>query len=528
MKWVLPVLGLSLLCCRSNPAQEKTAPAAKPRTGAAASAARESANPSAAKLPVRRVVLYKNGVGYFEHLGHVRGSQDVHVDFTSAQLNDVLKSLTVLDLSGGKITGVDYNSEAPLARRLATLRLALDENPSMADFLGALRGARLAVRGGSGTAVTGKLLSVEQKSRVQDNGTTEWTEISLVSDSGEVRTAEVTPSTSVRIAEKDLQVEVGRYLGLIASSRDQDLRRMTISTTGKGERNLYVSYISEVPIWKTTYRIVLPSKAEKKPLLQGWAIVDNTVGEDWDGVELSLVAGAPHSFIQQLSEPFYGRRPVVPLPESVQLSPQTHAATLRRGNGQLSGMVTDPSGAALAGANVRLLDENNSVIAQTTTESNGQYTFSGVSVGNYRLEVERQGFQKNMISGLNVTPGGENQFNTQLRLGSSTETVEVSADTTTVNTETATLAGKKLSAVANRPHVGSSFGRGSGGGMFAMAPPPPPPPSPLSLEEARARGEAAASGQELGDLFEYKLKDRVTLKKNQSALVPIAQTEIEA
>jgi hypothetical protein len=96
---------------------------------------------------VRRVVLYKNGVGYFEHLGRVRGSQDVHIDFTSAQLNDVLKSLTVLDLSGGRITGVDYNSEAPLARRLATLRLALGEKPSVSEFLGALRGARLEVRG---------------------------------------------------------------------------------------------------------------------------------------------------------------------------------------------------------------------------------------------------------------------------------------------------------------------------------------------------------------------------------------------
>src|SRR5262249_18312686 len=155
--------------------------------------------------------------------------------------------------------------------------------------------------------------------------------------------------TSVRIAERDLQTEVGKYLGLIASSRDQDVRRMTISTAGTGERNLYVSYISEVPIWKTTYRIVLSPKAEKKPLLQGWAIVDNTVGEDWNDVELSLVAGAPHSFIQQLSEPFYGRRPVVPLPESVQLSPQTHAATLVGGNGSLSGTVTDPSGASVAG-----------------------------------------------------------------------------------------------------------------------------------------------------------------------------------
>src|SRR5438876_1304714 len=391
------------------------------------------------RLPVRRVVLYKNGVGYFEHLGRVRGSQDVHVDFTSAQLYDVLKSLTVLDLSGGRITGVDSNSEAPLARRLATLRLPLGERPTTAEFLGALRGARLEVRSGNGPQLTGKLLSVERKTRTGagPGWTVETDEISLIADSGEVRSVDLNASTSVRIAEKDLQVEVGRYLDLIASTRDQDVRRMTISTSGVGERNLYVSYISEVPIWKTTYRIVLPSEADKKPLLQGWAIVDNTVGEDWDGVELSLVAGAPHSFIQQLSESFYGRRPVVALPESVQLSPQTHAATLMRGNGRLTGTVEDPSGGAVSGASVRLLDESHGVIAQTTTESNGQYSFSGVSPGSYRVEIERQGFQKNLISGLDVAPG-ENQFNTQLRLGSSTETVEVSAGlATAVQTQSA-------------------------------------------------------------------------------------------
>jgi len=417
-------------------------------------------------------VLYKNGVGYFEHLGHVRGNQDVHVDFTSAQLNDVLKSLTVLDLSGGRITGVDYNSEAPLARRLATLRLALGERPTMAEFLGALRGARLEVRSGTGPSLVGKLLSVERKTRTGAGAgwTVETDEISVITDIGEVRSVDLGSATSVRIAEKDLQAEVGRYMNLIAASRDQDVRRMTISTTGTGERNLYLSYISEVPIWKTTYRIVLPSKVEKKPLLQGWAIVDNTVGEDWDNVELSLVAGAPHSFIQQLSEPFYGRRPVVALPESVQLTPQTHAATLMRGNGRLSGTVTDPSGALVSGANVRLLDENNGVVAQTTTESNGQYSFSGVSPGRYRVEIERQGFQKNLISGLDVAPG-ENQFNTQLRLGSSTETVEVSAGlATAVQTQSAMVGtAGKLSGVANRPHVGVGSGSGSGigGGTFS-------------------------------------------------------------
>jgi hypothetical protein len=437
MKKVIQLLCLSLLLANLLPAQEKKPSAPKPKNPEAASEAREGANTAAAKLPVRRVVLYKNGVGYFEHLGHVRGSQDVHVDFTSAQLNDVLKSLTVLDLSGGKISGVDYNSEAPLARRLATLRLTLGENPTMADFLGALRGARLEVRGGNSVSMAGKLLSVEEKSRTKDNATTEWTEISLMSDSGEVRTAEVTPATSVRIVEKDLQVEVGRYLGLIASSRDQDLRRMTISTTGAGERNLYVSYISEVPIWKTTYRLVLSSKADKKPLLQGWAIVDNTIGEDWNDVEVSLVAGAPHSFIQQLSQPYYGRRPVVPLPESVQLTPQTHAAALQ----------------AMPAMDMAL---------------------------------------PHAVAG--GVPGG--------------------------------VAGGVMGGVVG----GFGGGRDSGAAFRNAAPPPPKPDmaDEAEVEEARDETEPIAEGNTLGDLFEYKLKERVTIRKNQSALVPILQTDIAA
>ena len=122
--------------------------------------------------------------------------------------------------------------------------------------------------------------------------------------------------------------EVGKYLSLVASTRDQDVRRMTISTAGEGERNLLVSYISEVPVWKSTYRIVIPN--EGKPLLQGWAIVDNTVGEDWKNVELSLVAGAPQSFVQQLSQPYYARRPVVPLPQNAMITPQTYEATLEK------------------------------------------------------------------------------------------------------------------------------------------------------------------------------------------------------
>ena len=87
-------------------------------------------------MPVRRVVLYKTGVGYFEHLGDVRNNQDITIRFTSAQLNDVLKSLTAIDLGQGEVTGISYNSVAPLERRLGALRLPVDRQTTMMQLLG--------------------------------------------------------------------------------------------------------------------------------------------------------------------------------------------------------------------------------------------------------------------------------------------------------------------------------------------------------------------------------------------------------
>src|ERR1700683_3361993 len=138
-------------------------------------------------LPVKRVVLYKNGVGYFEHVGQVRDKQDVTIAFTSGQLNDVLKSLTVLDLNGGRITGVAYGSAAPVEKQLGDLRMGTDEKASLADFLQGLRGARLEVKNGS-AILTGRLLSVERKTRVSSGTTLEIDSVSLIADSGEIHT----------------------------------------------------------------------------------------------------------------------------------------------------------------------------------------------------------------------------------------------------------------------------------------------------------------------------------------------------
>jgi hypothetical protein len=509
--FILPVFAQ-----QKSPANPSTTPA--PAARAAAAEASPQGETATARLPVRRVVLYKNGVGYFEHLGRVRGNQTLTIDFTSGQLNDVLNSLTVLDLGGGRITAVNYNSEAPLAKRLGALRLPLGEQTTVRQFLAALRGARLEVRSGAGT-IAGRLLSVETKTRTTKDGQViPYDEISLITDGGEVRSAELGPATSVRLAERDLNVEVGRYLNLIASTRLQDLRRMTISTAGVGERQVYVSYISEVPLWKTTYRIVMPTKPAAKPLLQGWAVVDNTVGEDWENVQLSLVAGAPQSFVQNVSQPYYSRRPVVPLPESVQLSPQTHAATLEPGKGMLSGSVTDQSGADVSGATVRVYNESNVLVATATTDDSGNYQVNGLPQGNYRVEIQMQGFSTFAAANVAVSGAEETTQDAQLSVGSVAESVEVQS----------MAAPSPAAPKEKRAARGAFAGRPEYGRNSALIASPSQATDAVTINATRAAQQAAAQARELGDLFEYKLKQPVTIRKNQSALVPILQSDVIA
>src|ERR1700722_4715280 len=537
-----------LVCVVVSASARSQSPQPPPKTQSAKSAGASPApktnppdsaeNISSGKLPVRRVILYKTGVGYFEHQGQVRGEQPMQIDFTSGQLNDVLQSLTILDLNGGRIAVVNYNSEAPLSQRLGVLRLPLEEKTDLSKFYGALRGARIEVRSGA-TVIAGRLLSVERKTRVSGGTTLEVDLATVVTDAGEVRSFEITPAVSVRLAEHEVSQEVNRYVDLLASMRQESLRRMTIATAGTGERQLYVSYISEVPVWKTTYRIVLSSK---EPLLQGWAIVDNTVGEDWNNVELSLVAGAPQSFIQQLSQPLYGRRPVVPLSLGAQITPQTHEGAMLGGLAALSGRVFDPSNAVIPNAQLALLSETGEETGSTNSDAQGNYSFGDLPAGNYRLRAQSPGFKTSMLYGLNLGGGHERAQDISMEIGSNVQTVTVEAGAVSVNTESAMVStspgiragsgnrlgsGRGIGGTRNSGSPGYASGTGGGiavnGRSFAGA----SALQPAAVSEARSNMLSAAQGLDLGDLFEYKLKDRVTIHKNESSLVPIVQAHVQ-
>lgn len=545
---------LSALALAQQPAQKAVPRAAKPAIASAKAPAPVATGKDAPhalgtqKLPLRRVVLYKSGVGYFEHTGRVSGNEDVEIDLTSSQLDDVLKSLTALDLSGGRIVGASYNSQEPAGHQLESLPVPVAGKTTLVELLQALRGARLEVRTSTGV-LTGRLLSIQQATRRENGVEVRVNEISLLGDEGDVRSFALEPDTSLRFADRDLEQEISRALGLLDASHEEDVRHLVLSTAGTGERQIRVSYISEVPVWKTTYRIILPNQtvsANARPLLQGWAVVDNTVGEDWNDVELSLAAGAPQTFIQELSQPYYLERPTVEMPKGVLLSPQTHDSTFVSGAGSINGTVRDPDGHAISGATVRALDASNNQAGTTRTGSDGRYSFNSLPDGKYTVEISSPNFKNMRINSLEVALGHTNHLDSKLELGATSVTVEVNGGAQVLETQSASISGRSRNSTFQGLPKGNMNVTFDGinaqnnllkasDGFFALSDPRIDEveefgASANSNEAFRAasRSVDAAEGGLLGDLFEYKLRDRVTIHKNQSALVPIVQTEITA
>jgi len=458
-----------------------------------------------APLPVRKIVLYKNGVGYFEHRGQTRGTGAVAIELPSSQLDDVLKSLTVIDLGGGgQVAGVSYTTLAPLDRRLDEIAIDLMSAEGLAHFLNQIKGARVEIQTGGG-AVSGKLMGAEVKRReVGSNGTVETTEALVFTAQGQVRALELGSAAAIRLLDSELSSQVSRYLDLLRTGHERDVRRLEIETLGASPRSLQVSYTSEAPIWKTTYRLAL--EEGEKPLLQGWAIVDNVSAMDWSGVELSLVAGAPVSFIQNLSQPIYSRRPTIPLPQGVQVAPQTHGAAVDVSgeSTRVAGSVTDSSGGSLPGATVQAFDRAGDLVSAASTDDDGRFVLS-VPPGAYRVSANLPGFSTQEYREVNVAPGRTRQLDFQLEVGSVSETLTVTAESPRVDTE----------------ELAKGRAHGFAGGIVAA----PPPAAPISRALRESRIETAQASA-LGDQFEYRLPHPVTIGRNRSALLPIVQLEI--
>jgi hypothetical protein len=268
-------------------------------------------------LPIRRLTLYKHGVGFVERLGSVEGTE-IQLVFRADEVNDALKSLLAVDLQGGQVLGIHYETPADRDARLAESGIVLAPDHSLLDLLRGLRGWQVALTVGDGATAeqyTGRLLGVE----VVDGRPVSRSRVALLeAGTQSVLNLPVGGLVRIQLLEDRAAHDLRFFLD---TSRTEESHRTVTVRLSEGAHRLAVSYLVPSPTWRVSYRLMAERKdaaagqdggqAEGELLLQGWGLFDNRMEEDLQEVAVTLVAGQPISFIYDLATSRIPARPVV-------------------------------------------------------------------------------------------------------------------------------------------------------------------------------------------------------------------------
>lgn len=285
-------------------------------------------------LPLRDVALFSSGVGYFHRAGRINGDAAIDLTFRPEQVNDILKSMVLLDPKGS-IRPVTYATQSPVLRGLGPGGRPIDGSLSLGSLLRGFQGAQVRLNTG-GPERDGRIVSVSLKTLPGGAPGTAPVTAEILNVLGTDGLSAIPLDTVLRIKLLDdrLDRELRSSLEALATGLNDQRRPVSLRFAGAGERDVQAAYLQEMPVWKTSYRLVLDDKG--KPYLQGWGHVENTTDEDWKDVRLSLISGRPVSFIQDLYQPLYVPRPVVQAQVIGSPTPQTYGETLEKAEGLIA------------------------------------------------------------------------------------------------------------------------------------------------------------------------------------------------
>jgi hypothetical protein len=292
--------------------------------------------PGSAELPITRIILFTSGVGYFQREGEVDGNARIDLHFHTRDINDLLKSLVLQDTGGGHINTVNYDNRDPIDKTLKSFAIDLTSNPSLGDLLNQVRGERIELvtygeegKQGQPATLTGVIVGVQKvKKPAGKDQVLDTDQLNLLTRNG-LEGLALDRIQRIRFLKLELEQEFRKALEVLATAHDKQKKTVSLNFEGNGKRTVRVGYVTEAPMWKTSYRLSLnDGEKEKKAFLQGWAIVENTTDEDWKQVSLSLISGRPISFQMDLYEPLFVPRPVVEPELFASLRPQTYNGSL--------------------------------------------------------------------------------------------------------------------------------------------------------------------------------------------------------
>jgi len=262
---------------------------------AACGGARKPYATTGGALQLSKVVLYRNGVGYFERGGRVNGDA-LTIRVRKDQVNDLLKSLTVVERAGGRAVSISMPLD-PRAWANGAIATLGPGAGSLFEVLDKLRGTVVTLHR-KGGKVHGRILIVEaiQSDVARPNGESVTTEqdykVTLIDDE-KLHVVRLKDVTGITLHNGDVAMQFQRSLDATAGEGMFQQVDVTIRLAGHKANDLVVSYVVSAPMWKPTYRVVLPESGKGEALLQGWAVVDNTTGEDLRDVKPPLNSGPP-------------------------------------------------------------------------------------------------------------------------------------------------------------------------------------------------------------------------------------------
>ena len=260
-------------------------------------------------LPVKRVILSSSGLVQIDREGPVDGNAEVTLPVQLDQVDDILKSLSVFD-GKGKVDSVRLAGKEPWAQEFRTLPFGPGDLNSPDALLAALRGAEVSIQGSR--VMHGRIVSVTSfLTKLGEGGTVTQHRLTILTAEG-LENVVLEEAQQVAFTDQALQSKLNQVLAASLDSRAKDARSIAISLAGQGKRDVSLSYVVTAPIWKTSYRLLLPKSGEKA-MLQGWAVLENMTGSDWDKVDLAIVSGNPVTYHQALYESYFVNRPDIPV-----------------------------------------------------------------------------------------------------------------------------------------------------------------------------------------------------------------------
>jgi hypothetical protein len=262
-------------------------------------------------LALRRVMLSTGGVGYFEYAAEVDGPATLGLDVPLSQVDDVLASLVVFD-SAGSVGAAELPGRDGTRAAFAGVPLGPAALRSALDYLNSLQGTMFTVAGPR--AMSGRLLRAEavNEPAPPPAHSVARTRVTLLTDAG-LQQFVLEDADSVQVADPALRAGVARLLEALRAEPAQAARHISLHGGGVGHRTLRVGYVAGAPLWKTSYRLILPEHAGSPARLQGWAVLENESGSDWKDVDLTLQYGNPVTFRQALYRAYYVQRPEAPV-----------------------------------------------------------------------------------------------------------------------------------------------------------------------------------------------------------------------